>query len=399
MAQDPLQIDAIKIEPSLTGTRLIDSNATGDLRFSDLANVTGITLSELAGLQTITSIYTVGLGGPGAQYNSIQDALDAVPATSDALNPSLILVGPGRYTENITIEKDGVWVVGLGATVIDAATADATITLQASVTTAPKWCRLQNLRILNANIGEECIVANGLAGSEIGQEEFAIINCELVASGAGTYTVYLDTVNNVRIQGGSFEGSSGTSISHIENCYKILIADVAEISNCTFSFDTTASTPSLGVGGNYQIRNTHALGNMQANMQGGGVVSLYSLVADNLTMIGDQFCYAKSCQFDNVVVDSGSTISLSTCTRNSISGSGSLEEELSLGVVTFTGTTSENVVFLVPHPDIDYIVYTETEVLAPIGVSAKATTGFTLSFSGTQTTSVFYSVIRSIGTP
>ena len=146
MAQDPQQVDAVLIEPAEAGTRLIDRDPSdGSLRFYDALVTSGIKLSELAGLRSVTSLLVVGKGGTGAEYTTIQAALDAVPASSSLTNPSLVLVGPGVYTENLLIEKNGVFLVGLGGAIIQAASADATIKIQDAVATFPTFCHLQNL--------------------------------------------------------------------------------------------------------------------------------------------------------------------------------------------------------------------------------------------------------------
>ena len=50
MAQDPLQLDAIQIEPSSGDTITISRSDNGDLQFVDAIVTDGISLSRLTGM-------------------------------------------------------------------------------------------------------------------------------------------------------------------------------------------------------------------------------------------------------------------------------------------------------------------------------------------------------------
>src|SRR3989344_4953294 len=102
MAQGPFLIDQIQIEPGSGQLLLIYRDATGSVAF------------QVAGLRTIGNVKVVGRSGAGAQYTTIQDALDTVPTSASATNPYIILVMPGRYDETVNIVRDGVRLVGLG---------------------------------------------------------------------------------------------------------------------------------------------------------------------------------------------------------------------------------------------------------------------------------------------
>ena len=136
MAQDPLQLDAIQIEPSSGDTITISRSDNGDLQFVDAIVTDGISLSRLTGMSGNANVLIVG---SNSQYTSVQDAIDAVSATSSATNPHVILVTAGVYTEALTIEKDGINIIGIGYPEISLPGGSLdSITIQDSVSTSPK---------------------------------------------------------------------------------------------------------------------------------------------------------------------------------------------------------------------------------------------------------------------
>ena len=201
MAQPPFKSDAIQIEPGTTGTRTISRDATTNgLKFIDPVFTSGLSLSDLAGLQTVTGVYIVGKGG-GATYTSIQDAVDAVPDTSSSLLPNSILIMPGVYTEDIVLTKDGVSLIGMGGVRIINATATETITIQQATTLIPKHSLLQNLTVVNAD-GHACVYVNG-------QNTYA--------SGTITVNNTLAAGDTVTIGGVTLTGIAGTRTSGSNN--------------------------------------------------------------------------------------------------------------------------------------------------------------------------------------
>ena len=108
MPQPNFQVDGLRIEPGSGQTLTITRDAaTGSLRFTDAVVTGGINLSSLAGLGTIAGVLVVGASGTGAQYTTVQSAIDAVPASASLSDPYVVLVMPGVYSENLVIEKAG----------------------------------------------------------------------------------------------------------------------------------------------------------------------------------------------------------------------------------------------------------------------------------------------------
>lgn len=399
MTQAPFQIDALRIEPGAVGTRAVDRDSTGALRFTDPSNPSGITLSGLAGLRSVGSVLVVGKSGPGAQYNTIQDAVDAVPPTSSITAPTVILICAGVYSENVVIEKDGVWMLGLGGVILESPSATATITIQESITVIPLWVRMQNLRILNAYDGGICVHAIGGASSEVGTLELATYDCELVASGVGTYQVYAESVNFVRVQGGTFGGSSASSALRATNCHRVAVSSVERIFNVQLDYSTAGAIPNL-VGSYYKVSESTLGGNILSTLSGAGSLELGSLVREgsvgDLTVNGDGVgtFTATSCRLGDVTINGNAPLALMNCSRGSAAGAGTLAEDTQEGSVGFAVSASESVVFGVAQPDASYSVHPETELTVAMGVVSKTSAGFTLEFAAPQTTTVIYKVLR-----
>jgi hypothetical protein len=400
MPQPPLQLDALQIEPGEAGTRTIDRNpTTGAIRLIDPTNPTGVDLSSLAGLRSIQSIYMVGKAGSGAQYNTVQDALDAVPVTASLTAPALVLVAPGVYSENLTIEKDGIWLLGLGGAIIDPAADAATITIQETVTETPNWCRIQNLRVTNSNAGRECVLVSGGSLTTIGSTEIGIVDCELVASGVGSLQVRADTVNLIRVHGGTFAGSSSNSVIRATNCHRFSILNVAEVFNVQLDYDTANPVPSI-VGCTYEMRSLTLKGDVQSTLNGIGTMALSDVVREgtsgDLSFIGDGSgsWIVHGSKVGDLTLTNAAPVSMSATTRGTATGAGTLAEDIQELSIPFAASASEAVVFAIPQPDDNYTVHPDTELTEAMGVTSRTASGFTLGFSGAQTTTVLAKILR-----
>ena len=172
MAQDPMLVDQLQIEPGAAGTRLIRRAADGSIEFLDAVVTGGITLQQLAGLQSVGGVLVVGKSGAGAEFSTIQAAADAVPVTAGPLEPYVILIGPGVYNETVNLVRDWVFLVGLGGAVLEPAEpvpngpgAYHTVVIQEDLGTIPKHIVLRNLTIRNYHNSFACVRVFGGAGS------------------------------------------------------------------------------------------------------------------------------------------------------------------------------------------------------------------------------------------
>lgn len=401
MPQDPIQVDAIQIAPGETGTRLIERDpTTGGIRITD-PTVSGLTMADLAGLRSVANVFVVGKSGSGAQYNTVQDAIDAVPATSSLTAPSIVYVLAGVYSEQVTIEKDGIWLMSPGGAVLEAPAAGATVIVQSAVATDPNWLRIQNLRIVNSFAGDPCIDIIGGATSVIGSTEVGIVDCDLVASGAGAFQVRAATVNNIRVQGGTWAGSHSTSLLRATQCARCSVRDVDQVVHLQLDYNTADPTPSL-VSSSYHLSGLTLLGNIMSSLNGVGSLTMDSVqrsgAVGDVTLDGDGVgtFEATNCDFDAVVVNNSAPLVMRGCKRTSIAGAGTVAEDIQRGSVTFAASSSEVVAFSVAAPDDDYHVTYETELTEAVGITSVTSAGFTVSFAGNQSTTVKYAVHRRL---
>ena len=200
MAQPPFQADAFQIEPGSGQTLTLSRDATtGAMVFKDTLVPSGITLSNLANLSTVTGVLTVGKGGTGAKYTTIQAALNAVPTSSSSTSPYVILVFPGVYTETLSWTKDGVSLIGLGRVVLQPVGATPVVSILAAVASTPLRALLKDLTIIQANDGLACVSLVGGVGSTVGSLGIVLEGCDLQPTGIGGYTVYGDTINSLTL--------------------------------------------------------------------------------------------------------------------------------------------------------------------------------------------------------
>ena len=200
MPQPPYLVDVVQIEPGSGDTLTLSRDATaGAMKFVDAVIAAGVLLPSLVGLRNVTGVYIVGRAGDGAPYTTIQSALDAVPTSSSAALPSIVLILPGVYTENVTIQKDGAYLVGLGGVTITNSGASDTVEISAAIATTPQDVLLRGITITNTSATQSCVRI-------LGADSFA----------AGTVTVNaapLATGDTITIGGVALTGTAGVRTS------------------------------------------------------------------------------------------------------------------------------------------------------------------------------------------
>ena len=238
MAQPPFLLDVLQIEPGSGDTLTISRDSTaGGMEFVDAVLTSGALLQNLVGIRNITGVYVVGRGGDGAAYTTIQAALDALPASSSATNPSLILVMPGVYTENITIQKDGVYIVGLGGVTISNSGVADTITVAASTTVIPQNILLKGLRVTNNQAARSCVLCLGANSFATGT-----VQVDTIGWSVGD-TVTIGGVPLTAVAGTRTSGSDDFSIS--VGTTDAQAAEIAEaLNDSANSFASTVSASS-----------------------------------------------------------------------------------------------------------------------------------------------------------
>lgn len=398
MAQPPLLVDAVQIEPGSTGTRLIErDSSTNSLKFTDALITSGVLLRSLVGIRNITGVFVVGRAGDGAMYTSIQDALDAIPDSSDATAPSIVLIFPGVYDESVTIEKDGVFLVGLaGATLSNpAASATDTVTVQEGASTTPLTVTLKDLTITNAENAQACIRVIGADGSTVCSDALRVLDCTLIQSGVGGWQIHADTVNNVEVRGGTWAGSASTSVVLARQCASFSVSQVAWANRFEFAYDSTDDVPSVA-GCTLDIRHVGRLSHVLSNLEGEGSLVIVSCPeVGNVTQGGDRTVTITHCKVSVITADDTTAFTLVETPRTTASGTGSLSESRLNGTVTFSSASSAAVTFEVAQPDTSYTVLVDSPTLGSIPqVTARTTTGFTLTAGSAFSGVVRYSVVR-----
>ena len=410
MPQSPLLVDAIQIEPGTVdagGVRLIERDpSTGDLFFKSPLHPSGVTLSKLAGQASVSNVLIVGKSGSGAEYTSIQDALDAVPTGSGSSSPWVIIVYPGTYVGDIVIEKDGVAIVGVGRVQIDDSTAGGhTITVRAGDASSPQWCWLENLRIRNTNAGKACVLVDGNSSLSLGTERIRMQDCEFVAEGLGGHQILAMGTHIVEVFGGTCDDSIVATSIEVQQCNQFMLHDVRVLRNVSMAYDSSLLVGSTYSAyytppdpeNHYKIARSDDVGDVEVNVNGAGGFTLsYCQRVGDLSVSGDREVLAVGSRVGDVDVDAGSTVKLVSTPRQSLSGLGVLSEEITRGAQSFVASSSESVVFDLPQPDAGYEVLIDSPTSSRAWVTSKTDSGFDINFSSAQTTTVRWKTTRSV---
>ena len=361
MTQPAFQVDVLQVAPGSGTTQTVGLNTlTGDLQLVSPAIPAGIDLLALSGLRNMQGVYLVGKAGSGAPYTSIQDALDAVNgATSSATNPALVLVGPGVYSELVTIQKDGVFLVGLGGATIDnGAAVDHTITVNNGAGTPPRQVVFQNLKVTNSNPNYACIRLAGGAASQIGAQGIWLRDCHLYNTVGGGYTVWATAINGLYIQGGSSTGSDASAILRVDQVANCIVSGALELPITRFDYDTGGTIPSVS-GCAYTLANCPSVGQVVSTLTGAGTLAVLRSTTGNVTLDGDQTVSFQHCTIGNLTVGGTTAVSMIASSRGTAVGTGTLAEPFVRTTLTYTSEYVQPFAFDVAGPDANYSVSLE----------------------------------------
>ncbi len=519
MAQPPFLVDVLQIEPGSGQTLTISRRASdGSLKFIDTVVASGLTLSQLSGIRNVTGVYVVGRGGSGAAYTTIQAALDAVPDSSSVAAPSLIMVLPGAYSENLILQKDGMYLVGLGGVQLTNDGESDTLVISASLDAVPKDILLLNLNITNDENAKCCVkilgadsfasgtvtvedaplatgdtitidgnVLTGVAGTRtsgsdnfsvsggtvaaiaaeivaaindaensfadileassdlgvvtvtattagsdgnsitlatdtdpadnltvsgatlegggsadnlVGSGKILIDNCHLVAEGVGGYQVLVETVNKVVVRGGTFEGSSSTSISQASNTALFSIEGSSWINDVNLTYDTDEDQPE-DTTCVYRLSASLRVRDIALDLRGTGSLMVSTCPeVRNIVAGGTESLVGLNSNFNNLTLSGTLTTTLKSCTRNTATvdaGDPTLSESLTSGTLSFDDSNSEIVTFDIPGPDANYRVALDSPTTSAIlAVTAKDSESFTVEASDDITGTVGWIMVRNI---
>lgn len=418
MAQDPMKVDQLQVEPGVAGIRLINRATDGSLQFFDAFITGGITLSRLAGLRNIGGLLVVGKTGAGAAYTTVQSALDAIPATSSPSNPYFVLIGPGVYKETLNVVRDGVTLIGFGAFLQslaedtpNGAGAYHTLVVQAALGTVPRKVTLINLDISNAHDAYAAIRVFGGAGSEVAQDRLLIQECNVRNTGAGR-PLWATSANHLYLKGGSMRGSGTSSMVLVEECASFLAEGVDGIPAAQMDFDTAGDLPSeAGSTSTYRLSGCPGVGAdsllappLSSTLSGRGLLEIVGCSGGAAAVFdGDRSVRVIGSRLGDLTLNGSVAMSLDHSRKGSVTsgGTATLEEPVQRGTVAFVAEVTKAVVFATPQPNANYTV--GLELGAPPAndeawwVTAKTAAGFTLNFTSAQTLSAVWSATRTMG--
>lgn len=407
MAQDPFKVDQVQIEPGSGTTILIrrkSSSSPPELEFVDGVITGGLTLSSMASLSTIPNVYIVGTSGAGAEYTTIQDALDDIPVGASAANPYVVLVMSGVYTETVNLVRDGVHIIGLGRVVIaNDSDDDHTLIISAQDGTIPLTVTLENLTITNDVNAKACVRISGGAGSTLGSGLITLRNCVLEATTTNR-TIWASSCNNLLVDGGRIGGLEMDLFA----CYEVAqvrVENVHTMGGFLYRWDTGESLPSwapvgcfvancanIGAGSDLSPPVTVTLEDGEASFVGCGM--------GDVTISGTQTVTFENCSVRGTLSSQDtSTVNciLTRATTLTSAVGATVTPSILTGTASFAGTSSEDVAFDASMSDADYTVSLtlkgDSGGVVP-WVTAQLVSGFTINFGAAKTLDVDWTVTR-----
>lgn len=415
MPQGPFLIDQVQIEPGSVGTRLISRDAgTGGLKLTDPLG--SLLLSQMAGLRNIANVLVVGKSGLGAQYTTIQSALDVVPSNASATNPYIVLVLPGRYDETVTIVRDGVRLVGLGQPEIrslleatpDAPGATHTVSIVAGLGSVPRSLIIEGFIISNVHSTKAAVRVTGAAGSLVGDGDIVLRNCSLRANSAvGNYTLWANACNNILIEGGVWQEASNLGLFLVREVSVFRATGVTGLGALDFRYDTGEDEPANGAGSfvfsqcpNIAI-STAMMTPIAMACTGGGATQFHNCSMNTAVFNGDQALTARSTVFLGITLNdtvAGTLFNSTHFGATNVNALAVLDEHQRTGEVTFAASAVEAVTFDIPFSDGNYQVAFEVDS-QPVNdetpwITGKAGTGFNINFATAQTLTVTWLATR-----
>ncbi|MDB4278174.1 hypothetical protein N9917_01090 [Deltaproteobacteria bacterium] len=241
------------------------------------------------------------------------------------------------------------------------------------------------------------LTGGGSSGSPVGSESIDILDCHLQAEGIGAFQVYAEAVNNVRVQGGTWRGSSSTSKLFVSQCASFRVHGLEWMNDMEFAYDTGGDIPTVA-GSVYEVSDAKRANDVLAGFTGAGSLLLSHLGSlGDVSQGGDSTLTIKHSHMGLLSVSDTTAATLINTPRGAASvgaGTPTLAESMFTGSVAFAASASEAVVLPVPQPDALYSVVVSAD--EPSSVSAKTAAGFTIDLTGAVTEAVLYTIIRQI---
>jgi hypothetical protein len=236
------------------------------------------------------------------------------------------------------------------------------------------------------------------AGSPVGQAEIVIARCRLVASGNGTRQISADTVNNIRVMGGTWRGSSSTSLCWIRQCSRFILHNVEWVNDLEFFYDDGVDQPAI-VSSEYQVTDCPRIGGVICQLFGTGslLLSHIGTVTAEVAQAGDRTLTVKHSHLAALTLNDTTAGTLVNSPRGVAAigaGTPTLKESVWTSSVAHSGAPTLPT-FDIPQPDTNYEVFLSPSVATDTyAVTAKTTTDFTITADSGTPATVGFTVVR-----
>ena len=372
---------------------MIVDSATGDLLFYDAAYTSGIKLSDLAGLESVSSVFVVG----GTEYSTIQSAIDDVPTSASASAPALIIITAGQYTETLTVPRDGVYFLGLGSVEIIGLAGSPTITLDDTGAAIPLTLTFKNLIITNTENSEACVKVTGTASTTLGSQGLYFKDCVFKATGAGTFPIKASIVNKIYVERCDCSPSSATATFSVAQTAWFEMTQTTHAPKFELSYDTTADAPSVATS-SYSISETSCK-DFLVNLAGLGSLSISNTVLGGMTITGTESLSLFNCSATDIIVNGTISSSFLQTSYDTLSGTSTGGATLDgyVGSVSFATESSKTITLPLEYPNTSYMVLLDVYISGQtFGVTNKTATTFDIVVESgvNQTVTAYYRVLK-----
>ncbi len=349
-----------------TGSVVVDAL----LAVGDTITIAGNVLTGVAGARTSGSD---NFNASLVTVNALAAEISA--ALNDVDNSFASLVGGVATTDTVAI------------TAVTAGSSGNAITLEANTTPSG------NLIVSGATLE-----GGGGLNSEVGLTEIAILDSTLLATGVGTRQINAEIMNNIRVAGGSWLGSSSTSESFISQCASFNAFSVAWLNDIQAAYDNSNPQPAITTA-DFKVTNCGRLNTLITNYIGEGAVALSNIpIVGDVTINGDRSFTSINCEMGETLIEDTVSARLVNSTRTSLGGLGTpTVAESSLVWISAVDGDTDTVTFDRTQPDLNYAVLIDVPVAGVIAnVTEKADAYFTVTFSSPITADVFYTILRQM---
>jgi hypothetical protein len=250
------------------------------------------------------------------------------------------------------------------------------------------------------------LAGGGAAGNMVLNGALTVDNCALVASGIGSYQIDSDTANHIYIRGGTFRGSSSTSILQAANNAVLYVSGVEWVNDIQLSYNTAADQPNDNGSCAYDLHGCSRIHDASCNLSGLGTWTITDCPDISvLAQDGDQALNVTDSRVVGATTlgttTTGTFVNTERGTLAVSGGTPTLGESRFMGSQAFAGTTTQTITFDIQQPDTSYTVLIEVGPAGAGNVMAatnKTATTFDIEeLAGSAVTATInYVVMRSL---